>query len=73
MDFVWLTLSLVKTDGKICLINWENEVPGNFLGFLKGTNFAPIAKAIGGPKIKPLASIPVKMEKTFHHNDTREL
>lgn len=34
------------------------KVPGNFLGFLIGTNFAPIAKAIGGPNIKPLASIP---------------
>jgi hypothetical protein len=36
------------------------NIPGNFFGFLNGTNFAPIANAIGGPKIKPLASIPVK-------------
>lgn len=34
------------------------NVPGNFFGFLNGTNFAPIASAIGGPNIKPLASIP---------------
>lgn len=35
-------------------------LPGSFLGFLKGTNFAPIANAIGGPNIKPRASIPDK-------------
>jgi hypothetical protein len=35
-------------------------IPGNFFGFLNGTNFAPIANAMGGPKIKPLASIPAK-------------
>lgn len=34
------------------------NLPGNFFGFLNGTNFAPIARAIGGPNIKPLASIP---------------
>jgi len=38
--------------------NCAKHIPGNFLGFLIGTNFAPIAKAIGGPKIKPLASTP---------------
>jgi hypothetical protein len=36
------------------------EVPGNFLGFLKGTNFAPIAKAIAGPNMNPLASTPTQ-------------
>lgn len=49
--------------------------PGNFFGFLKGTNFAPMAKAIGGPKMNPLASTPVltwhqsryeKMRSTEH-------
>jgi hypothetical protein len=29
------------------------KIPGSFLGFLKGTNFAPIAKAMGGSNIKP--------------------
>jgi len=33
-------------------------MPGNLLGFLMGTNFAPIANAMGGPNIKPLASTP---------------
>lgn len=37
-----------------------SNVPGNFLGFLKGTNLAPIANAMGGPNIKPRASIPGK-------------
>ena len=36
------------------------DIPGNFLGFLKGTNFAPIANAMGGPNMKPRASIPRK-------------
>ena len=39
-------------------------IPGNFFGFLNGTNFAPIASAMGGPKIKPRASIPTQ-EKLF--------
>ena len=34
------------------------KLPGSFFGFLRGTNFAPIANAIGGPKTKPRASIP---------------
>lgn len=34
------------------------NIPGNLLGFLMGTNFAPIASAMGGPNIKPLASTP---------------
>lgn len=38
----------------------ERRLPGNFLGFLSGTNFAPIANAMGGPNIKPRASIPAK-------------
>jgi len=37
-------------------------IPGNFLGFRKGTNFAPIAKAIGGPNMNPLASTPKQKE-----------
>lgn len=40
------------------------NLPGSFLGFLKGTNFAPIANAMGGPKMKPLASIPIKRKTT---------
>jgi hypothetical protein len=36
----------------------NKNVPGSFLGFLMGTNLAPIANAIGGPKMKPLASTP---------------
>ena len=38
-------------------------IPGNFFGFLNGTNFAPIANAMGGPKIKPRASIPTEKNK----------
>ena len=36
----------------------RKNLPGSFFRFLKGTNFAPIANAIGGPNIKPRASIP---------------
>jgi hypothetical protein len=43
--------------------------PGNFFGFLKGTNFAPMAKAIGGPKMNPLASTPVL---TWYHQSRYE-
>lgn len=39
------------------------NVPGSFPGFLKGTNFAPIAKAIGEPNMKPRASIPRKKKR----------
>lgn len=48
--------------------------PGNFLGFLNGTNFAPMAKAIGGPNIKPLASIPALCHncETFHGKASRK-
>lgn len=41
------------------------DVPGNLLGFLIGTNLAPIASAMGGPNIKPLASTPVKHKHTL--------
>lgn len=34
------------------------KLPGNFFGFLRGINLAPIANAMGGPNIKPRASIP---------------
>jgi hypothetical protein len=34
------------------------NIPGNFFGFLIGTNFAPMANAMGGPKMNPLASTP---------------
>lgn len=37
---------------------YKTYIPGNLLGFLMGTNFAPIANAMGGPNIKPLASTP---------------
>lgn len=36
----------------------EKDEPGNFLGLRKGTNFAPIANAIAGPNMNPLASTP---------------
>ena len=39
-------------------IQCKTILPGNLLGFLMGTNFAPIASAMGGPNIKPLASTP---------------
>ncbi len=41
------------------------KIPGNFPGFVEGTNFAPIANAIGGPKIKPRASIPKTLKRSF--------
>jgi hypothetical protein len=34
------------------------NIPGNFFGFLIGTNFAPMSNAMGGPKMNPLASTP---------------
>lgn len=43
-------------------------LPGNFFGFLSGTNLASSAKAIGGPKMNPLASMPFKgFEAKFEH------
>ena len=36
----------------------SKTIPGNFLGLRRGTNFAPIANAIAGPNINPLASTP---------------
>lgn len=41
-----------------CKLGDSRSIPGNFLGFLMGTNFAPIASAIGGPNMNPLASTP---------------
>lgn len=46
---------------EITIARWK--LPGSFLGFLNGTNFAPMAKAIGGPNIKPLASIPAQRKR----------
>jgi len=43
--------------------NKEERIPGNFPGLHNGTNFAPIAKAIEGPNMNPLASTP-KMKKS---------
>lgn len=43
-------------------LSQDEKIPGNLFGFLKGTNFAPIAKAIGGPNINPRASIPRDIE-----------
>lgn len=37
-------------------------IPGSFPGLRNGTNFAPIAKAIDGPNMNPLASIPTKKQ-----------
>lgn len=50
-------------------IKWEAEedIPGNLLGFLIGTNLAPIANAIGGPNINPLASTPAIFPSILHH------
>ncbi|KAG9149303.1 hypothetical protein Leryth_003275 [Lithospermum erythrorhizon] len=39
--------------------------PGSFRGFRNGTNFAPIANAMGGPNMKPRASIPIVNAATF--------
>ena len=49
---------MVSYREKECIIKEYDNIPGNLFGFLIGTNFAPIANAIGGPNIKPLASIP---------------
>jgi hypothetical protein len=47
-------------------------LPGNFRGFLKGINLAPMARAMGGPKINPLASIPRTSRKWMAKiNDSR--
>ena len=37
---------------------YKTYIPGNLLGFLMGTNFAPIANAMDESNIKPLASTP---------------
>lgn len=42
-------------------------LPGNFFGFLSGTNLAPMANAIGGPKRNPRASTP---ENTINQTDS---
>lgn len=54
-----------ETDAKQNFLNCKElkickAIPGSFLGFLRGMNFAPMAKAIEGPKKKPLASIPTE-------------
>ena len=41
-------------------LKYTKKLRGSFFGFLKGTNFAPIAKVMGGPNIKTLASIPAQ-------------
>jgi hypothetical protein len=51
----------------------QRNIPGNLLGFLIGTNFAPIANAMGGPKIKPLASIPAFFFNNKLHNNKQPL
>lgn len=38
----------------------QMKIPGSFPGFLKGTNLAPIANAMGGPKMNPRASTPAR-------------
>lgn len=48
---------------KMIMIRRRMAVPGNFLGLRKGINFAPIANAIGGPNMNPLASIPVHIHE----------
>lgn len=37
---------------------YKKNIPGNFLGFLSGTNFAPSSKAMVGAKKNALASMP---------------
>jgi len=48
-------------------------MPGNLLGFLMGTNFAPIANAMGGPNIKPLASTPALGHKYSYQKKNSHL
>ena len=43
----------------------QERIPGNFPGLHSGTNFAPIAKAIEGPNINPLASTPIMKESSI--------
>lgn len=54
---IFLYNTVLKGFTTVCKMK---DIPGNFLGFLKGTNFAPIANAMGGPNMKPRASIPRK-------------
>lgn len=55
--------------GKLFGVADMKNVPGNLLGFRKGTNFAPIANAIDGPKTNPLASIPTFTFAKIRYND----
>lgn len=45
------------------------NIPGNFLGLRRGTNFAPIAKAIDGPNMNPRASTPTKYSQPSPYED----
>ncbi len=47
-------------DKLLMKLKYTRKLRGSFFGFLKGTNFAPIAKVMEGPNIKPLASIPAQ-------------
>lgn len=42
---------------------FKGTSPGSFLGLRKGMNLAPMANAIAGPNINPLASIPEEPNK----------
>lgn len=53
----------------------QQHIPGNFPLFRSGTNLAPIAKAIQGANINPLASIPnranqSKVKKSHHQSNS---
>ena len=56
-----LDIKFIKTmrfDVWLILVVTYKSIPGNFPGLRKGTNLAPIANAIEGPNINPLASTP---------------
>lgn len=61
----------MKIKEKNIKIKGQN-IPGNFFGFLNGTNFAPIASAMGGPKIKPRASIPKEEKEVYSFTRTQD-
>lgn len=49
----------------------EGVSPGSFLGLRKGMNLAPIANATAGPNMKPLASIPGRVECQARSHNTQ--
>jgi hypothetical protein len=49
---------LYRNEFRIKTKHVQGISPGSFLGLRRGMNLAPIANAIAGPNMKPLASIP---------------